>query len=136
DHAHARLVRLIAKIGDAVELLVANELADAREQGRLVYLVGNLVDDDRLAIAALQVLDVRARTDDDASAAGAVALAHALGAEDDAGGREVRRRNVLDELIDSYLRVVEQRQTRRDDFRQIVRRDVRRHANRNTRRAV
>ena len=60
------------------------------QQVRLVHLVGELVDDDRLAVALLEVLDVRARADHDAAAAGAIALAHAVEAVDDPGGRESR----------------------------------------------
>ena len=126
-HAHTRLVRLVAQIGDAVELLVANEFADTREQRRLVHLIGNFVDDDGLPVAPLQVLDVRSRADHDAAATGAVALAHALGAEDDARRREIRRRYMLDQFVDRDVRVFEQRQTRGNDFGQVVRRDVRRH---------
>ena len=63
------------------------------QQVRLVHLVGDLVDDDRLAAALVDVLDVRARADDDAAAAGAIALAHAFGAVDDPGGREIGRRH-------------------------------------------
>ena len=48
DDAHAGLVRLVAQVGDALELLLADELADADQQVRLVDLVGDLVDDDRL----------------------------------------------------------------------------------------
>src|SRR5207302_7658887 len=43
DDAHAGLVRLVAKIRDAFELFLADELADAREQVRLVHLIRNLV---------------------------------------------------------------------------------------------
>src|SRR6202795_4398088 len=48
-HAHAGFVGLVAQVGDAVELFLAYQLADAREQRRLVHLIGKLVDDDRLA---------------------------------------------------------------------------------------
>ena len=46
------------------------------------------------------VLEVGARAHHDAAAAGAVALVHAGDAVDDAGGREVRRRHELDQLLD------------------------------------
>ena len=70
------------------------------QQVRLVHLVRDLVDDDRLPLALADVLDVRAGADDDAAAAGAVALAHALEAVDDPGGREVGRRHDVDQLVD------------------------------------
>ena len=70
------------------------------EQVRLVHLVRNLVDDDRLASALVEVLDVRARADDHAAAAGAVAFAHAFVPVDDSGGREIGRRNDLHQFVD------------------------------------
>ena len=94
DHdAHAGLVRLVANFGDALQPLLAHQLADAHQQVRLVHLVGQLVDDDRRAVAAFQLLDVGARAQDHAPAPGAIALAHALHAVHDAVGREIRRRN-------------------------------------------
>ena len=72
----------------------------------------------------------------DAAATGAVAVAHAGDAVDDAGRREVRRRNDLDQFVDRCLGVVQQVLARVDDFVQVVRRDVGRHADRDTRRAV
>ena len=88
DHAHAGLVRLVAQVGDAFELLLADELADAGEQVRLVHLVGDLVDDDRLPVPLVQLLDVRARADDDAAATRPVAFADALDPVDDPGAWE------------------------------------------------
>ena len=107
------------------------------EQVRLVHLVGDLVDDDRLPVALVEVLDVRARADHDAAAAGAVALAHALEAVDDAGGRESPapgRSRSARRRVD--VRVAEQREAGVDDLGQVVRRDVGRHADRDARRAV
>ena len=95
-HAHARLVGLVADVGDALELLVAHVFGDALEQRLLVDLVRQLVDDDGDAAAVLAVfLEVGLGAHDDAPAAGAVAVAHAGDAVDDAGGGEVRRGNRL-----------------------------------------
>ena len=52
DHAHAVAVGLVAQVGDAVDLLVLDQLGDLLEQGRLVDLVRQLGDDDRRAVAA------------------------------------------------------------------------------------
>src|ERR1019366_2062531 len=41
--------RLIAQVGDPLDLLLVDQLCDAREQARLVDLVGELADDDLLA---------------------------------------------------------------------------------------
>src|SRR5207245_5768554 len=93
DHAHPGLVRLVLDVRDALDLLLVRELADPAEQHRLVHLVGDLVDDDRLAVALLEVLEVGARAYQDAAAAGAIALAHAGHAVDDPRRGEIRRRN-------------------------------------------
>ena len=51
-HAHAVAIGLVAQVGDAVDLLVLDEVGDLLEQGRLVHLVRQLGDDDRDAVAA------------------------------------------------------------------------------------
>ena len=53
DHQpHAVAVALVADLGDALDPLVAHHLGDALVQARLVFLVGDLGDDDRFAAAA------------------------------------------------------------------------------------
>ncbi len=59
-HAHAGLVGLVPDVADALDLLVVHQLGDALEQRLLVHLVGQLVDDDRLALALADVLEVAA----------------------------------------------------------------------------
>ena len=129
DHdAHARLVGLVADLGDAFETLLADQLADADQQLGLVHLIRQFVDDDRLADALLHVLEVGARPDHHAAAAGAIALADAVHAVDDPGGREVRRLDDVDDLVERGLGFVEDAQARVDDVRKIVRRNVGRHS--------
>jgi hypothetical protein len=78
DHdAHARLVGLVLDVADALQLLLVHQLGHPLEQVLLVHLVGDLVDDDRLALALVDVLEVALRAHHDPAAAGAVALAHA-----------------------------------------------------------
>jgi hypothetical protein len=60
-----------------------HQLADLLQQLRLVHLVGQLVDDDRLALALADVLDVGARAHHHAPAAGAIALLQLVHAVDD-----------------------------------------------------
>ena len=57
DDAHALAVGLVAQVADAVDLLVLDQLGDALDQGGLVDLVGQLGDDDLLALRAGGVLD-------------------------------------------------------------------------------
>ena len=52
DDAHAVAIGFVAHVGDAFDALVADQLGDLLDQRRLVHLVGDLADDDRLAILA------------------------------------------------------------------------------------
>jgi hypothetical protein len=65
DHdAIAVAVGFVAQRGDAVDLLLAPQLADALDHRGLVHLVGNLADDDRLALAAQRLeVDLAAHHD-------------------------------------------------------------------------
>ena len=59
DHdPHALLVGFVADVRDALDLLLVHQFRDALLQDRLVHLVGDLVDDDRLPIAAFHVLEM------------------------------------------------------------------------------
>ena len=71
DDAHAVLVGLVAQLRDALDQLAAHQLGDALEQPRLVDLVRQLGDDDRLVATVVDVLDVRAGAHQDAAATGA-----------------------------------------------------------------
>ena len=98
---------------DAVDLLVAHQLGDALDQARLVHLVRQLGDDDRLAAAVVDLLDARARAHREAAAAGLVGRDDLLRAVDDAGGREVRARHVLHQRGERDVRIVDAAQRRR-----------------------
>ena len=129
DHrAHARFVGLVADFGDALEALLAHQFTDAHQQVGLVHLVGQLVDDDRLTLAAVDVLEMRSSADDYPATPGAVRVADARHTVEDASGREVWRRQVLHQPVDVDVRVLEQCQAGRDHLAQVVRRDVGRHA--------
>ncbi len=134
-HAIALAVRFIAQRGNAGDLLVAPQLADALDHRGLVHLVGNFGDDDRLAIAAQRLhLDLPAH--DNRAAAQMVSQANALAAKNNAASREVRPGDDLNELIDPHCRIVDERNAAIDHFAEIVRRDVGGHPDRNPARAV
>ena len=135
-HAHPGLVRLVADVGDALHALLVHVLGDLLLQHPLVHLVRQLVDDDRLPLAAGDVLEVSARADDDAPATGAVALVHAGEPVDQPRGREIGRRHQLDQLLDRDVGLREQREARIDRLAEVVRGDVGRHPDRDSRGAV
>src|SRR5207244_5178702 len=108
DHDPVALpVGLVAQRGDAIDLLLAPELADTLDHYLLVHLIGNFADDDRLAISA-QRLDLHFPAHDDGAAAQRVGGANAGAAENDAAGREVGAGNDLGQLLDGQRRIVDQ----------------------------
>jgi len=135
-HPHARFVALVLDVADALELLLVDEFGDALEQRLLVHLVRDLVDDDRLARAAVDLLEVALGAHHHPAAPAAVALAHAGQAVDDPRGGEVGCRHDLHQLVDRGRRVAQQVQAGVDDLVEVVRRDVGRHAHRDAGRPI
>ena len=129
---HPGLVGFIAQVGDAVDLLVAHQFTDLDQQIGLVHLIRQFIDDDRLLAADLvHVLDMARSAHHHPAAAGAITILHPGGAVDDAGRWEIRRRHDLDQFVDRGFWILEQGRQRIADFREVVRRDIGRHAHRN-----
>ena len=139
DHdPHALAVGLVAQVGDLGDLLLVDELGDLADQAAVAALLdheGQLGDDDRL-LALADVLGVGARTHAHAAAAGLVGLADAGDAEDHAAGREVRALDVLHQAGGVDVRILDVGDRGGDRLAQVVRRDVRRHADGDARGAV
>ena len=127
DDAHAVAVGLVAQAGDAVELLIAHLLGNILDELALVDLIGQLGHDDADAVVA-PGLGLGAGAHDDAAAAGGVGRADAAAADDDAPRREIRARDVLHEVRERGVRVFEHADAGIDDLGEVVRRDIRRHA--------
>ena len=104
-----------------------HQFGDALDHGGLVHLVGNFGDDDRFAVLADGV-DRDLAAHHDRAAAEVIGRADALAAEDDAAGRKIRSRNDVDEVVDDERGIVDQRDASVDDFAEIVRRNIGRHA--------
>ena len=124
--------------GDLGELLLGEQLGDLADDAAVAALLDHerqLGDDDRLL--ALRISSMCARgAHAHAAAAGLVGVADAGQAEDDAAGREVRALHVLHQAGGVDVRVVDEGDRRRDRLPQVVRRDVRRHADGDAARAV
>ena len=129
DDAITLAVGLVAQRGDAVDLLVAPQLCNSLDHRRLVHLVRNLADDDGLTVPA-QGLDLHLAAHDDRAAALGIGGVNARAAENDAAGREVGPRNDADQFIDAEVGIFDQRDAGIDDLAEIVRRDIRGHADR------
>ncbi len=82
------------------------------------------------------VLDRDLAAHHDRAAAEVIGRADALAAEDDAAGREIRSGNDVDEVVDAERGIVDQRDAGVDDFAEIVRGYVGRHADRDAAGAV
>ena len=89
-----------------------------------------------IASRSAHLLEMGAAAHDDRAAAGVIRLADAVAPHDDAAGREIRSRHMLDQLVDGDLRIVEIGDAGVDHLRQIVGRDVGRHADRDAAGAV
>jgi hypothetical protein len=140
-HPHAVAVGLVAQVADPVDPLVLDELGDLLEERRLVHLVGQLADDDRHPVAA-DLFERHLSPHHDATAPMRVHLADGvdglpfpgddvallLEAVDRPAGREVRSLDVLAQSIGGDVRIVDDRHRRVDDLAQVMRRNVRRHA--------
>src|SRR5690606_29801807 len=127
---HAVPVALVAGFADALDALVAHQLADLRVQSGLVHLIGDLGHHDLFAVAAGDLLDLRSCAHHDAAATGFVGLVDAGAAVDEPTGREVRPRDDREQLLDRRVGLADQLDHGVADLPQVVGRDVGRHPDR------
>ena len=136
DHdAHSVAVALVAQIRNALDALFTHKLRDLFDQRSLVDLIGNLRDDQRLAILA-DLLHVDLGAHQNRAAPGVVGQPHAAAPEDRSARREIWRRYDLHQFLDGDVAVLHQREHSVDDFAQIVRRNIGGHADRDAAGAV
>jgi hypothetical protein len=136
DDAHAVAIRLVAQVRDALEALLGHQLGDALDEARLVHLVGQLADDQARAPLVAAVLDLDFGAHGQHAAAGRIGLVDRAAPVDVAGSGEVGPGDVLHELRGGQVRLVDERDEAVDHLGEVVRRDVRRHADGDARRAV
>src|ERR1700733_10819594 len=94
--AHAVAIAFVADVGNVFDVFVVDQLRDALDQTRFVYLIGDLGDDDGLAVFG-NVLDGGFGAHHEAAAAGAVGFEDSGASVDYAGCGEVW---ALDEFQD------------------------------------
>ena len=134
-HAHAVAVAFVLNMGDAFDLLVAHLFGNLLDHRGLVHLIGDLVDDDGVAILA-NLLDPGLGADDDAATPFEIGLARARAAQHEATGGKIGAGDILDQLLGGQVRVLDQGEAGLDHFAQIMGRDIGRHADRNAAGAV
>ena len=127
DHPHAVAVGLVPQVGDAFDFFVPDQLGDLLDQLGFVHLVGQLGDDDALAVL---LVDFHARLGLHANRAAArgIGLVDAFAAQNEAAGGEIGPLDELHQVLDGGLGVVDQVGEAVDHFAQVVGRDVGGHA--------
>ena len=135
DNLHTLARGMVLNIGDALNPLILDEICHGFDQTGLVYHVRDFRNND-LALAVRQVYDLGLSADFDLAAAGRVGGADAAAAHDNAAGREVRSLDELADLVHLRLGMIDDIAGAVDDLREVVRRDVGCHADRDAGRAV
>ena len=136
DHEASRVTgRLVADVLDAIDLALVHELGDLLADHLDRRLVGHLGDDDS-ALTSSPFFDVGDGSHLDRASAGAVRVLDPVAAEDEGTGREVRPLHEAHQVVRLRVRVVEHVDAGVDDLVEVVRRDVRRHPDRNPAAAV
>ena len=136
DDAQAVLVGLVPQFGNAFEFLFLDEFGDAFDQPCLVDLVGDFGDDNGFLAAVIVPQYFGAGAHVDNAAAGAIGLHDSGPAVDDARGGKIRPADVFHQTVDVEFRVFQQRDSAIDDFFQVVRRNIGRHAHGDAGRAI
>ena len=133
--AHAVAIGFVAHVGNALDLFRLHEFGDALDQARLVYLVGNFGDDDVLAVLA-DAFNRGLGAHGEAAAPGLVGREDAFGAGNVSAGGEIGPGHYLHDFLERRIRLVDQHHRGVDDFAQVVRRNVRGHADGDAARAI
>ena len=136
DDAHAVAVGLVPQVGDALDLLVVDQVGHLFQEPGLVHHVRNFRDDDLLLARSLDGLGEDPGAHLHAAPSGLVALADTFTPVNEPRGGKVGPGNVLHQLVDGQPGPLHQRDKAVDDLVQVVRRDVGGHAHGNTRGAV
>ena len=136
EHDAHILGRFVADVGQQRQLALIEQFGDLLDQSRLLHAVGNLgYDRDPAAAARVLLRPTRAQTK--GAAAGAVGLENrGPFVDDDAAGGKIRTRHELRERFGLGARMSDEIERRIAEFGDVVRRDRRRHADRDALRAV
>ena len=134
-HADAVLVGFIPQVADALNLLFVHQRSNLFDQGGLVERIGDLRDDDPLAIR-LPFLNLGFATQLEEAPPSLVHRADGSPPAQGTPGRKVRALHEGHQVRDSRLGVVDQMDNAINDLAGIMWRNVRGHAHRNTCRSV
>ena len=127
DHPHAVAVGLIPDVGDALDTLVLHLIGDGFDEHPLVYLIGQLRENDT-GTSIAELLKLVAGADHQPAPAGGVGGADAAAPHDDTLCGEVRALDVLHQIAEGGVRIVQHADAGANDLPQVVGRDVGGHA--------
>src|SRR6185312_3585645 len=134
-NAHSVAVALIANVGDVVNNFVVDQLRNALNQPRLIHLIGNFGDDDRLAIF-VEGLNGSLGAHHEAPAARLVGVQNSRLTVNNSVRREIGAFYNSQNLRQLCSGIIYQRDGRIHDFGKIVRWNFRRHAHGDSIRAI
>ena len=107
DQAHAGLVALVLNMTDALNFLLMNQFGHALLKRFFIDLIRQFVNDDRLPLTLVDVLEVAFGPHHHPAASGAVAVLDAVDAVDNASRGEVRRQNNFHQFVDRSVGVLQ-----------------------------
>src|SRR5208282_6310 len=125
--AHAVAIAFVANVGNVLDDLVVHQRRDALDETGFIYLIGNFGDDDGFTVF-VELFNTGFGAHHEAAASGAIGFVDSSFAVDDSSGGEVRAFDDLQNFRQLGVGIVDERDRRVNDLRQIVRRDVGRHA--------
>src|SRR5207247_1278198 len=132
DHdSHAVAVALVANVGDVLDNFVVHQLCDALDQTSLVHLVRDFGDDNRLPVL-VECFYAGLGAHHEAATAGFVGIVDASLPMNDAVGGEVGAFHDFQNFRQLGRRVVHQRDGGVHNLRQVVWRNFRGHADRDS----
>ena len=124
DDAHAVAIGFVANVADALNFLVLHQIGDVSDKPRFVHLIGQFRDDDVLAIFT-SLLDGGFGAHLESAATGFVSLLDSIAPVDVAARGEIRAGDKLHHFLQIGFGLLDQHHGRFDNFRQIVRRNIR-----------
>ena len=134
-HPHAVAARFITNIGNVIHDLVIHQLGNTLHQLRLVYLEGNFSNDDGFAPLD-HVLYSGFSAHHEAPPSMRVGSLDSTAAVDVGAGRKIRPFHKLEQVRELRRRIIDQGDGGIHDLRQVVRRNLGCHADRDAVRTV
>ncbi len=132
DHdAHTDPVGFVLHVRNALDLLLAGQFGDLLDHRSFVHLIRDLINDDGVAIFA-DLFYACLCSDDDRAATFKIGFTRTRAAQNHPASREVRSRDIFDQLFGRQIGIFDQRQSGITDLAQIMGRDTRGHTNRDT----